>query len=100
MADVWRVVKDPHGHVGMREVIGPALRCIGFTRATNVDAARAQLVEEHAALIAAAPELLAALKALHDDIAEYARINNLGRFDNHVMRQARAAIAKAEEPVS
>lgn len=41
-------------------------------------------------------ELLAALKGLHDDIAEYARINNLGGFDNHWMKAARAAIAKAE----
>ena len=43
----------------------------------------------------AAPELLEALKQLHDHIAEYARINNLGGFDNHCMRQARAAIAHA-----
>lgn len=39
--------------------------------------------------------LLAALKLLHDNIAEYARINNLGGFDNHDMRMARAAISKA-----
>ena len=50
----------------------------------------------NARLIAAAPDMLAALRALHDNIAEYAKINNLGGFDNHDMRQARAAIAKAE----
>lgn len=43
-----------------------------------------------------ADELAEALKALHDDIAEYAKINNLGGFDNHCMKQARAVIAKAE----
>ncbi len=46
-------------------------------------------------LIAAAPELLRCLQQLHDDIAEYARINNLGGYDNHVMRQARSAMALA-----
>jgi hypothetical protein len=46
-------------------------------------------------LIAASPDLYAALQMLHDDIAEYAKINNLGGFDNHDMRQARAALAKA-----
>jgi hypothetical protein len=49
----------------------------------------------NARLIASAPLLLEALQALHNDIAEYARINNLGGFDNHCMRQARAAIQKA-----
>jgi hypothetical protein len=54
----------------------------------------------NAALIAASPDLLQALQLLQDDIAEYARINNLGGFDNHVMKLARAAIAKAtgEQP--
>ena len=42
-----------------------------------------------------APDLWEALKALHDDCAEYIRINNLsGAFDNHVMKQARNALAK------
>ena len=41
------------------------------------------------------PELLEALENLHANIAEYARINNLGGFDNQDMQQARAAIAKA-----
>ena len=51
-----------------------------------------------ARLIAAAPDLLEALKMLHDDIAEYAKINNLGGFDNQVVRLARTAIAKAIGP--
>ena len=51
----------------------------------------------NARLIAASPDLLEALKLLHANIAEYARINNLGGFDNHDMKMARAAIAKAEK---
>lgn len=51
--------------------------------------------EQYARLFAAAPDLLEALQMLHDNIAEYAKINNLGGFDNHDMRCARAAIAKA-----
>jgi hypothetical protein len=51
----------------------------------------------NAKLIAAAPELLRCLQQLHDDIAEYARINNLGGYNNHVMRQARDAIKLAME---
>jgi len=50
----------------------------------------------NARLLAAAPDLLAALRMLHDDVAEYARLNNLGGFDNHAMAAARAALAKAE----
>lgn len=49
----------------------------------------------NARLIAASPDLLAALKMLHDNIAEYAALNHLGGFDNQDMRNARAAIAKA-----
>ena len=52
--------------------------------------------EANARLIAAAPELLEALENLHANIAEYARINNLGGFGNQDMQQARAAIAKAK----
>ena len=48
------------------------------------------------ALIAAAPDLLAALKALLLDIEEYQRINHLGGEQNHAQVIARAAIAKAE----
>lgn len=50
----------------------------------------------NARLIAAAPDLLEALKGLHDDLAEYQRINNIGGYDNHWMVAARAAIKKAE----
>ena len=52
--------------------------------------------EANARLIAAAPDLLEALKGLHDDLAEYQRINNIGGYDNHWMVAARAAIKKAE----
>lgn len=46
--------------------------------------------------IAAAPELLEALKGLLSDIEEYQQINNLGGHDNHWQVISRAAIAKAE----
>ena len=52
-------------------------------------------IEANAALIAAAPDLYEALEALHDDCVEYSRINNLGGEDNHVLKQARAALARA-----
>ena len=41
-------------------------------------------------------ELLEALKLLHDNLAEYQRINNIGGYENHDMCMARAAIAKAK----
>ena len=44
---------------------------------------------------AAAPDLLVALQLLHDNLAEYQRINNIGGYDNADMTQARAAIALA-----
>jgi len=46
-------------------------------------------------LIAAAPELLAALQGLYADQVDYLTLNNLGGMDNHWMKAARAAIAKA-----
>ena len=52
-------------------------------------------VRKNGCLISAAPDLLEALQLLHDSIAEFARINNLGGFENHDMKMARAAIAKA-----
>jgi len=44
--------------------------------------------------------LIAALQSLHDNIAEYARINNLAGFDNQDMQQARAALKLAGAPQS
>jgi hypothetical protein len=54
-----------------------------------------------ARVVAAAPDMLGALKDLHADCVEYARINNLHNSDgspatHHAMRRAAAAIAKAE----
>lgn len=37
-------------------------------------------------------ELEAALQGLHDDCAEYGRVNNIGGFNNHWMKAARAAL--------
>jgi hypothetical protein len=52
-------------------------------------------LDADARLIAAAPDLLAALQGLHDDVADYIKLNNLGGYDNHWMLAARAAIATA-----
>ena len=49
------------------------------------------------AVAAAQTTLFDALKMLHDDIADYARINHLGGFQNHAMKAARAALAKVKE---
>lgn len=46
--------------------------------------------------IAAAPDLLEALRGLLADIEEYQRRNHLGGENNHWQVAARAAIAKAE----
>lgn len=51
--------------------------------------------DANARLIAAAPDLLEALKGLHDDIMDYIRLNSLGAENNHWLVQARAAITKA-----
>jgi hypothetical protein len=50
----------------------------------------------NARLIAAAPDLLAAIEGLLADIQDYQRINKLGGQDNHWQVIARAAIAKAK----
>ena len=60
----WAVEKNGHGHYGMLEVIGPALKCVGFTIATDVDADRARKIERDAHLIAAAPMMAEALDSL------------------------------------
>lgn len=50
----------------------------------------------NARLIAAAPELLEALAGMYADQVDYLTLNNLGGMDNHWMKVARAAIAKAK----
>lgn len=51
------------------------------------------------AIRAKAVELYQALRLLHDNLAEYQRINNLGGYDNHDMRMARAAMDGLKPPV-
>lgn len=48
-------------------------------------------------VIAAAPDLLEALRGLLADITEYQAINNLGGEDNHWQIRARDAIIKATQ---
>ena len=38
-------------------------------------------------------DLREALKSLHDDIAEYQKLNNIGGYENQCMKQARQALA-------
>ena len=70
--------------------IEPSVACVTGHKYSQAE------IDANARLIAAAPDLLEALENLHANIAEYARINNLGGFDNQDMQQARAAIAKAK----
>lgn len=98
----WFVGRDGdflgHKHYGMREVVGPALKCVGFTMATNVDAGRDARIEADARLIAAAPELLAALKDAVDDLLmlSQSRWSEFEGTEDDLIGKARAAIAKAE----
>jgi len=66
------------------------------THPETFEARLALLAAEIERLRAVNAELVEALQLLHDNIAEYARINNLGGFDNHDMRMARAALRRAQ----
>ena len=54
-----------------------------------------QMIAANGRLIAAAPDLLLALQMLHDETADYIRLNNLVGMDTQSMKTARAAIARA-----
>jgi hypothetical protein len=41
--------------------------------------------------------LVDALQVLHDETADYIKINNLSGYENQSMRKARAALAAAKE---
>ena len=61
----WRVVRDRENHWGMIEVVGSSILTIrGFTIATNVSAQKAAQIERDANLIAAAPQMLEALRLI------------------------------------
>lgn len=64
--------------------------------AEHIDGIDEDELVANARLIAAAPDILEALKGLLADIQDYQRINNLGGEDNHWQVIARVAIAKAE----
>lgn len=40
-------------------------------------------------------DLAKSLKELHDEIVEYAMVNNLGGYDNHVLKNAREALERS-----
>lgn len=94
-AGPWRAAKGGGGTMSILRVQGDELVAYiphGWPKAQR---------EANARLIAAAPDLLAALIDLRDDCVEYCRINNLSNDDgkpgsNHAMRRAAEAIAKAE----
>lgn len=68
----------------------------------RVSSPERQATEAYARLIASAPDLLEALKGLHDDIVSYVEVNKLHDADgkpaihNHWMVRARSAINRAE----
>lgn len=66
----WSVVANPHGHIGMREVVGPALRCIGFTIATDVTEEKAARVQADAQAIALVPDLLDEVVRLREGLID------------------------------
>lgn len=86
------VIADVHNAASFGDFVTAAMRNPG--RFGSNDDAHTQWA--NARLISAAPDLLAALRLLHDNLAEYQRINNLGGYDNQDMQIALAAIAKAE----
>lgn len=83
----WTVRFD-HDNIGY-----PCYFIHGFSGDAKRDVA---LHTANANMIAAAPDLYAALEMLLADIEEYQRINQLGGENNHAQVLARAALAKAE----
>ena len=51
-------------------------------------------LQANARLVAAAPELLEALRILYEETVEYIQMNNLLGMDNQCMKLARAALAR------
>lgn len=94
----WEVVKDANNHWGMREVQGPGVSgrlVVGFTVATNVNADDAERIEHDAALIAAAPDLLAGCKAAVEATGGSKHWNG---ETEAFLKLCEAAIAKATAP--
>jgi hypothetical protein len=90
----WHIDRDDK-HPGIRDAHNnPVAALISIRGEDRVMAeANAELIVR---AVNAHDALLNALRLLHDNLAEYQRLNNLGGYDNHDMVAARDAIAKAE----
>ena len=74
------------GHAELEDVVnfGRVIAATAFEKGSNVMRAEVE-------------RLRAALRELHDEMDEYQRINNLSAYNNHVMRQARAALGEEKK---
>lgn len=95
-AGPWRIHR--HAATAVEGSNGMVVANCGGWSTTERDGAEVMSEQEaNAKLVAAAPELLDALRMLYEETADYIRINNLGDVHhNHSMQSARDAIAKAK----
>jgi hypothetical protein len=95
----WRV-RGGAASVYAYDIVGPKGEDIGYANPTDgADEATVYPVAENARLMAAAPDLLAALKALTDSYTRLVNSGDCGFWDPETetpIQDARAAIAKAE----
>ena len=94
-AEGWWIRYNNNDYWGMREVIGPAITVQGFVGCINSTREGDQLIESHANLIAAAPELLEALVFVLDVVERELEGQQNKAPWKGILKPARAAIAKA-----
>ena len=81
--EAWQAAKADSEHQ-----TGEMIRAISLA----ADAREAALEREIAELKSHINVLREALENLHDDIAEYQKLNNIGGYENQCMKQARQAL--------